>query len=150
MRRAVLVALAFSIIASGCAHPHARKPAAELRAGREPTTRPVRHDATYALTRIGGVGEPLATARVLRDECVGFRREADGSVVAVAGNKSYPMPDGEFAWVLVPGTGPTWRERAGADCKDAAAKCGGALILGGLALGMMGLGFLYGMGTSGI
>ena len=150
MRRAVLLALAVSIAASGCAHPHARKPAAEFRAGRAPATRPVRHEASYALTRVDGTGEPLATARVLRDECVGFRREADGTVLAVAGNKTFPLPDGEFAWVLVAGTEPTWRERAGTDWKDAAAKCGGAVILGGLALGLAGFGLLHGMAMSGV
>ena len=148
MRRVVLLALAFSIATGGCAHPHARKPAAEFRAGRAPTTRPVCHEASYALMRIDGPGEPLATARVLRDECIGFRREADGSVVAVAGNKTFPLPDGEFAWVLMSGTEPPWRERAGTDCKDVGAKVGGALVLGSLALGCVGLGFLYAMASA--
>jgi hypothetical protein len=148
MRRVVLLALAFSIAAGGCAHPRGRFPAAEFRAGRAPATRTVRHEASYALMRTDGPGEPLATARVLRDECVGFRREADQSIVAVAGNKTFPLPDGEFAWVMVPGTEPPWRERAGTDCKDAAAKVGGALVLGGLALGCVGLGFLYAMASA--
>jgi hypothetical protein len=150
MRPAVLLALSFAVAVGGCAHSPGSKPAAELRAGRPPATRTVRCDATYALVRSDRPGEPLATALVVRDQQVGFRTEPDGAVVAVGGSKTFPLADGEFAWVLVPGSDGGWRGRFGGSSRDAVGKVGGGLVLGGVALATVAAGALYGLATCGI
>src|SRR4051812_25934741 len=114
-RRAVLVALAASTLASvllsGCANPHARRPAAESRPGLTPTTARVRFDATSALVRTDAPGPEVYTPPLVRDRMVGFRREPDGSVSAVAGGLSLALSEGNYAWVIPKGLAPSWRDR---------------------------------------
>jgi len=116
MRRVTLVVLAVLVPVAGCLNPHARRPAAVYRPGADkPTTVTVPYDASYGLTPLHRDGTPMLTVYLEHNEQIGFQQLPDGPVVALAGRQVFPLADGEFAWVLVPGSDGSWSERAGQD-----------------------------------
>lgn len=145
MRSAVLLTLSMLIVLNGCANPHANRPAAEIRPDIAPITSEVKYEATYALYRTDGPGVPLHSTRLTRGERVGFRRQSDSSVVAVAGGHTLPLGDGTFAWLLVENSSPNWRVRAAQDGQRVAGKLGSGILLGVLAAVFVAGGVLYGM-----
>lgn len=144
-RRAALLVLVTATAVGDCANPHAGHPVAEMRPGITPITSEVRYGATYALHRTDEPGEALYTTHLVRGERVGFRREADRSVVAVASGQTLPLGEGTFAWVMAEGSVPTWRERAGQDCRDVAVGVGTGLAAAGIVLACVAGAVVYGL-----
>jgi hypothetical protein len=97
---------------AGCALGPPAGPFVEYRPETTPaTTRAVTREATYTLRATDDLGEPLAEHHVVRGERIGFRREPDGSVVAVAPGRTLALGPGAYTWSAVPGTAPSWVER---------------------------------------
>ena len=111
MVRRPTLALALLSALTGCVSAPPNGPLVEYRHGLTPTTRPVECAATYALVPQDGTGSPVVRHRAARGERLGFRREADGSLVAVAPGYTCPLPPGAYAWEAVRATVPPWRER---------------------------------------
>lgn len=112
MRRVVLLLLAALTALNGCANPlaHQTNPQSEHQIG--PTLTRVPEPATYALTPLEHPNAvPLATVHLNRGERVGFRRDSDGTLVAVAGKQTFPVPNGTFGWVIVEKPTPGLHEK---------------------------------------
>ena len=62
-------------------------------------------------------------------ERIGFRREADGSVSAVAPGQVLPLAPGRYSWEVVPGSVAPWRKRLGQEVSPAVP---GAIFLAGV------------------
>jgi hypothetical protein len=84
-------------IAFGCKSLWRETEAVGYQPGTLPTTVVADRDATYRLCADEpDVGRP--TVDVTKGERVGFRREPDGSLVAVAGTQATPIPDVHHVW----------------------------------------------------
>lgn len=143
MRRFMPTILA-ALAVGGCAHPPVTRPVAEIRPGAAPGVADVRHDATYALVALDRPdAPPLVRSHLHQGQQVGFRRAGDQSVAAFAGAQTFPLPEGEFAWLVVPGTGPDWRVRAGDNCRRCGEAAKSALVLTAVAVLVVGGGALY-------
>jgi hypothetical protein len=128
MFRRSITALALVSALTGCVAAPPKGPLVEYRDGITPVTRPVKCEATYAL-RSADRPDPLTAHHVERGERLGFRREADGSVTAVAPGHLLPLAPGAYTWEVVPGSVAPWRTRFGAEVSPAVL---GALFLAGV------------------
>ena len=54
----------------------------------------------------------------MKGERVGFRREPDGSVTAIAPGDKLALPPGAYAWEVVRSSVPPWRERFWCELRD--------------------------------
>jgi uncharacterized protein YceK len=96
--RTVLLALLILALLSGCRSLRDDREAVEYHPGRPATTVVADRDATYRLcAHVPDPGRP--TVEVTNGEVVGFRREPDGSLVAIAGTQTTPVPDIYHVWV---------------------------------------------------
>lgn len=95
MRRRVLLLLAVTTLAAGCAAPAHR---VYYRPGARPTTARAPTDGDYLLFRTDGLGCFVTSTPVPRGGRVGFRTE-NGAPVALAGDCSIPLEAGEYAWI---------------------------------------------------
>ncbi len=114
MFRRAVTPFAFVAALAGCAGSPPSGPFVEARAGITPITRPVPCTGAYALrgTADAPGTVPLYEAHCAKNQRIGFRRELDGSVVAVAPGFELPLVPGAYAWEVVPGSVRPWRERA--------------------------------------
>ncbi len=146
MSRRPLLALALVSAVTGCVSAPPDGPFVEYRAGLTPITRPVKCPGTYAL-HADGQPAPLLTRDAVEGERIGFKREADSSVTAIAPEQELALPPGEYAWELVPGTTPPWRDRfrakAGAKVGSAAQQTASAVVIGSGVAALIALKFLY-------
>jgi hypothetical protein len=131
MLRPTALALALASALTGCVATPPTGAFVEYRDGLTPTTRPVKCEATYAL-RSADQAAPLTAHHVQRSERLGFRREADGSVSAVAPGQILPLAPGTYSWVVVGGVPPWWK-RLGQEVSPAVP---GAIFLGTVAAGL--------------
>ena len=53
----------------------------------------------------------IAEHHIVKGERVGFRREEDGTVTAIAPGYKLTLPPGVYAWEVVRSSVPPWRER---------------------------------------
>ena len=128
-RRSVL-ALALVSAVTGCVAAPPNRPLVEYHPGLTPITRPVKCPATYVLCGTDPPGAaPLAEHHVAKGERVGFRREEDGSVSAVAPGYTLALPPGAYAWEVVRESIPPWRERAWCETRQHAATAGKTTLL---------------------
>jgi hypothetical protein len=124
MRRAVVLALNLLPLLGGCRALVRDAETVEYRPGSAPTTMAATYDATYRLY----VPEKLETGmgiEVTKGEAVGFRQEPDGSIIAVAGQETKPIPDGRCVWLCTPKPVTRW-ERFLVRTRD---KCETAVML---------------------
>ena len=149
MPRRFTFALAFLSALTGCVAAPPSGPLVEYREGLTPITRPVKCRATYALCahdRPPGEGV-LASHCVAEGERIGFRREEDGSVTAVAPGYTLPLAPGSYSWEVVRESVPPWRERFWQKTRDDAEATvkitGTALGVGCLLALLLGLAILY-------
>ena len=147
MRRAVLLALAVLTVLGGCSHPRRPGVLASYTPGQKPTSAKAPYDATvelYARDEAQASG-PLTSTGVTGGTRVGFRREADGSVVAFVGERPVPLQDGRFEWVIVASSWPRWWARRADNAGRAAEAAGNALVFTGIGLGIAALVAAYAM-----
>ncbi len=113
MFRSVALALAFVSTLTGCVAAPPKGPLVEYRDGVRAVTRRVKCEANYELVTedATSVSGQIAEHHILKGECVGFRREPDGTVMAIAPGYSLPLPPGSYAWEVVRSLVPSWRER---------------------------------------
>lgn len=106
------LSLAFALLSAltGCVSPAPTGTFVGYQDGQAPTTRPVKCEATYALVSHGAPA-PIVEHRAVKGEQLGFRRQPDGSVVAVAPGYTFPLAPGSYSWEVVPGSVPSDRER---------------------------------------
>ena len=120
MPRRPILALALLSALTGCVAAPPNGPLVEYHAGLTPITRPVKCPATYVLTAAdqyrGPV--PLAEHHVAKGERIGFRREDDGSLVAVAPGYTLPLPPGAYTWEVVRESVPPLRERMWCETRE--------------------------------
>lgn len=149
MRRAVLLALAL-LTPLGCAGPARRGTLACYTPGQPLEESKAADGATYGLYASyqapGAV--PLFQTAAADGMAVGFRRDIDGVVMAVAGHQAVPAPDCECEWRVVPGTGLTRGDKVREKAADASKTVGSVLLIGGILFVAGGLAALYAVGKS--
>jgi hypothetical protein len=142
-----LLALALVSALTGCVAAPPAGPLVEYRDGLTPITRPVKCPATYVLRADPPGAVPLAEHHVAEGERIGFRREEDGSVSAVAPGYTIALAPGAYSWVVVRGSVPSWRERFWCETRKRADAAGRTtvLVVGTVALltTLLALGLLY-------
>jgi len=110
VRGPALFAIASISLLSGCQSLERDVVAIEHRPGTDPTTVLSSCDAAYELTS----PEPnshiaYATIELAKGATVGFRRETDGSLVAIAGAQTTPISDCHSVWRYTPNPNPRWK-----------------------------------------
>ena len=120
MPRCAIFALALLSALTGCLNPPPRGPLVEYRTGQVPKTRTVRCEANYVLVTKNATSAngQLTEHHIVKGERVGFRREDDGTVTAIAPGYTVPLPDGAYAWEVVRTSVPPWRERLWCETRD--------------------------------
>jgi hypothetical protein len=134
MRQFTLILLSVLMPVSGCVNPYGRRSVAQVAPGIAPSELKVCYESTYALFRTDELGAAIYSTHLMRGERVGFRRECDGSLVAVASCQLIPLSEGTYVWKVVPGTAPTLRERALKHWHQFGTGMHGVLIVAGLAV----------------
>jgi hypothetical protein len=155
MRKFVLLLLAAAIAttSTGClSRPKAGVQIVKspLDSTATPCTVTVPHSGRYELRREGGTENqiPTAVVEIGGDDQLGFKRQADGTVVAQAGPAEFPLAEGTYYWTIAKEselTGPRLRwyyaKRAGKGVLIA----GGVVVVAGLVVvGTLGAIFLVG------
>jgi hypothetical protein len=54
---------------------------------------------------LGKEAKPIVSIHLAKGEPLGFRRQQEKSVVAVAGAQETPLADGKYSWVMQPDAG---------------------------------------------
>jgi hypothetical protein len=103
--------LALVSVLTGCVGSPPRSPFVEYREGLPPAVRRVTCEATYTLYLADRPSAVITEHHITRGERIGFRREEDGSVAAVAPGQIILLPPGAYTWGVLPGSVPPWRER---------------------------------------
>jgi hypothetical protein len=121
-RGAVCCSVVFLVFAAGCvgnAQTHEDDLIAEHRRGDKPSTITVPYEATYALIHDPfaadadapgtmvfehWTGKTLQFRQLKRGDPIGFQRDGDGQLVAVAGGEALPLEDGHYCWRITPET----------------------------------------------
>ena len=156
MPRRPVLALALLSALTGCVGAPPKGPLVEYHAGLTPITRPAPRPATYVLTATDQDRGPVQIAehQVGEGQRIGFRREEDGSVVAVMPTGTLPLPPGAYAWEMVPGSVVVrpWRdevrEHVRADFRETVEAAGYALLIGLIAAVVIGFSVAYGIGQA--
>ncbi len=109
MPRTTVSALAALMAVTGCASPapktadrQAARPATSRHSDPAATITTVPEPATYAMIQLERPDlAPVAVLLFVRGDRIGFRKDAGGVSVAVAGRQTIVLPDGIFGWVVV-------------------------------------------------
>lgn len=98
---------------AGCVSPPPKGAFVEYRDGQAPTTRTVKCEADYELVAkdASAAPGPFGNHRIRKGGVVGFGREANGSLTAVAPGYTLPLPPGAYSWEVVPDSVPPQSER---------------------------------------
>ena len=103
MGRVAFILISLLSLVGGCRALDREVKAVEYRPGWQPITTESKCDATYSLnspepnTTIG-----YATIDLPKGASVGYRRELDGSLVAIAGERITPIADSHSVWRYTP------------------------------------------------
>ncbi|QJW93496.1 hypothetical protein [Frigoriglobus tundricola] len=113
-------ALALLSALTGCVASPPKGPLVEYREGQAPITRRVKCEANYVLlTKDAAAARgQIAEHHIMKGERVGFRREPDGTVTAIAPGYKLALPPGAYAWEVVRASVPPWRERFWCEVRD--------------------------------
>lgn len=144
MPRRIVLALALVSALTGCVVAPPTGPLVEYRDGLTPITRPVKCPATYVLCADRSGATPLAEHHVTKGERIGFRREEDGSVSAVAPGYTLALPPGAYRWDVVRESVAPWPARAWCETRQRAVTAGNATLVavGSLCVVALVVGFL--------
>lgn len=134
MPRFPLLAIAMGCSLAGCAGAPPSGPVVEYRDGLPPTTRTVKCEADYELVAkdASAAPGPFGNHHIRKGETVGFRREADGTLTAVAPGYTLPLPPGSYSWEVVGDSVPPSSERQWSETRQhlrTAAKVAGITFL---------------------
>jgi hypothetical protein len=111
----LLVILAGGCVGGWCVQ---RSHVSEYRSGESPEVKPAPCEGTYALYGVANDPQAASTEQapsadllraqswVLGGHALGFEKDEEGRLWAVADEKKIPLPEGLFWWELVPGLGP--------------------------------------------
>lgn len=113
-RRAVL-ALTLPPLLGGCLALVHDAEAIAYRPGTTPTTTVAKCDATFSLSASqADERAELPVIELPKGATVGYRRETDGSLVAVAGERAIPILNDNAVWRYTPIPAARWKEFADA------------------------------------
>ena len=153
MPRRPMFALALLSALTGCASPPPTGPFVECRDGLPPVTRPVTCEANYVLVAKDAAAAPgpFGEHHIHKGEQIGFRREADGSLTAVAPGYTLPLPPGAYAWEVVASSVPSARERQWCETRGhmlrAAKVTGIVLLVAAVALAVLAVVFIIALSS---
>ena len=109
MRRAALIAIATLPLCCGCRSLERDVVAIEYHPGSMPTTGISSCDATYTLSsREPNCTLDYATIELPKGSTVGFQRQPDGTMAAVAGDRTTPISDCHSVWRYTPKPTSRW------------------------------------------
>ena len=149
MRRATLIGLIFLTASGGCTTSRDPRFVAAYVPGQKPTSKKIRYDGIVELyARDHPADGPITSTGVPGGTRVGFRAQADGSIVAFVGERTVPIPDGRCEWVIAESSWPRWWSRRAEDAERAARLTGEAVGIAAIGLGLAGLVVLYGIAES--
>ena len=103
LSRFARLCVAFLVLFSGCRSPFPVH--VEHRPGDAPKASPVPYAAKYVLGTVNETGAgvvPLQRCDIQDQFQVGFIREPDGTLVAYAGGRKFPLPEGHYVWQIAP------------------------------------------------
>ena len=107
MPRTIRLVVCFALLASGCANQ--KRTVAAYEPGGEGQTRPAPKSAQYILLctddAVANGEYGLAVRQLSSRDAVGFAREHDGRLVAVAGGYRLPLDEGHYRWAVLPADG---------------------------------------------
>lgn len=107
-RPALALALATALTGFGCTALRPSAETIEYRPGSESVVVEARCDATYELETVDDKRRGFAPVDVRAGQSVGFRRDADGRMVAFAAWQTYPLPEGRCVWRHTPKPVTRW------------------------------------------
>jgi hypothetical protein len=154
LRRSERVARLFAVavvLVCGCRAPHPGV-VVEHYPGDGACACPVPYAATYSLQSVDETGTestPLQRAPVQHKFQVGFIREADGSLVAYASGRKFPLPEGHYVWQIDPDTQRTRGELARGQINKAIKTVGTVLAYTGAAVVCIAGTAIYGFAAAG-
>ena len=90
-RRTILLLLLILVVASGCAQTVDYRPGRPAPLVKAPAT------GVYELYR-GGGNMPVYSAILLKHDRLGFARDSDGRLLAVADGQRYPLAEAKYRW----------------------------------------------------
>jgi hypothetical protein len=119
MRQVLMLSAASLTILNGCTTPSIRNPVPETQQSScesqkeiKPTISKLTEPATYVLRSFDhDDAAPLATIHLSTGDRLGFKREKDGSLLAVAGKQTFPVPEGTSGWVVVQKPSPDLHQK---------------------------------------
>ena len=129
MRLSGVLVLCVCVVLAGCqVDPSKEKHLMSLRRDRAVDTRRAHYDGEYRLYRLpdgaapASSAERVASRRLVREEPIGFRGDARGGRVAVAGKDEFALDAGkQYVWRVQPDAGQVDKEST-------------AVVIGGLAI----------------
>ncbi|MBN9118330.1 MAG: hypothetical protein J0I06_04070 [Planctomycetes bacterium] len=130
-RRAAFLLLSLLSPLGGCRALVREGEAIAYRPGTVPATATAKCDATYTLDAVNpntNTKYGRDTVDIPKGATVGFRREPDGSLVALAGEKVVTIPDEPAAWRYTPAPVTRW-DRFSVAARDACESAATAVIL---------------------
>jgi hypothetical protein len=119
LRLPLIAMLCLCVVATGCQVRTTPRTIARYEPGDLPDVRKARYWGEYRLYALGEARDPapdanpLGVVRLAQDEWVGFKRDANGYVVGVAAEQTFPLERQQrYAWQMIadaeqPTTGKT-------------------------------------------
>ncbi|MEA2707790.1 MAG: hypothetical protein QOF78_391 [Phycisphaerales bacterium] len=106
LRLPIIAALCLCILLTGCHVGSGPKNVARYKPGDDPEMKRARYWGDYKLYAIGNQRnpragqDPVATVHLASDERVGFKRDANGYVVAAAADQVFPLERQNYLWQM--------------------------------------------------
>jgi len=131
MRHRLVLPLAYIATLTGCMSAPPRGAFVEYREGETPVTQPIKYEATYELRAKDQPPDtpPLTAHYLAKGERIGFCRASDGSLWAVAPGYSLSLAPGSYAWKVVPGSGPSDKERFWCEVRENSRVAGRVILI---------------------
>jgi hypothetical protein len=149
MRRQVTACFALAAaLTGGCTSGppcHEGRLIAEHHPGGPATTTAAPYRADYALYQEQGDGRPFLWRGLARQESVGFERNADGALLAVAGPDHIPLTEGCYTWHITPQSEPNVGRKLALLLNDTSETVVYGVVVAGLVGAGVGLLVLYAM-----
>jgi hypothetical protein len=102
-KKPIIWILVVSLFVTGCAHnpfDYGTYVITEYKPGNKPDTTVTPYEATYALFRYSRSSEPLFEGVLLPSNKIGFERDDNGNLMAIAGSKKIPIDGGDYCWYV--------------------------------------------------
>lgn len=99
MIRSVAVLVVGVMVAAGCSSTFTKgTPMVEYQKGKPPLLQEAPTEGEYVLLKSMMDMTPKATVTLAQGEPLGFKESGNGQVIAVGGDKEFPLKDGNYLW----------------------------------------------------